>query len=102
MRIFRSRVASIPIAFFGVLLFCQSQTALRAEESELVLKTSSEEAKPEAAKPESKDGKAEASKEKSKDDANGAKKDEDASAKSQPKPTAEAQAEKPRPKYPPY
>jgi hypothetical protein len=102
MRTYRRRVASILIAFFGVLLFCQSQTALRAEESELVLKTSSEEAKPEAAKPESKDGKAEASKEKSKDDANGAKKDEDASAKSQPKPTAEAQAEKPRPKYPPY
>lgn len=69
------------------------QLAARAEESELVLKTATDDAKPET-KEESKD--------KTKDTTNGAKKDEDTGAKSQPKPAAEAQAEKPRPKYPPY
>src|ERR1051326_1159586 len=101
MRTYRHWVGSILVAFFGVLMFGTPQSALRAEESELVLKTAGEEARPDA-KPETKEGKSEATKEKSKDDSNGAKKDEDASAKSQAKPRAGAQAEKPRPKYPPY
>jgi len=67
------------------LVVPQGQLAARAEESELVLKTSGEEAKPE-----SKDGKPEAAKEPVKSDSGGAKKDEDSAAKSPAKP-AEAQ-----------
>src|SRR5438552_3845694 len=97
------RLTSFLFLFIGVMLVClQWQASARAQESELVLKTAGEEAKPEAGKPEAKDGKAEAPKEKLKDDTNGAKKDEDSAAKGQTKPAAEAQAEKPRPKYPPY
>src|SRR3954467_14917230 len=103
MRPYRRRLVSLLFAFVAVLMFCsQWQSAVRAEESELVLKTAGEKSKPEAGKPEAKEGKAEAPKEKSKDDTNGAKKDEDSAAKSQAKPAAEAQAEKPRPKYPPF
>src|SRR5215211_3599183 len=78
------------------LVVPQLQRAARAEESELVLKTAGEEAKPET-----KDGKPEAAKEPVKSDSGGAKKDEDSAAKSQAKP-AEASAEKPKPKYPPF
>jgi len=80
------------------LLVPQAQLAARAEESELVLKTAGEDAKPET-----EDGKAEPAKEPVKSDSGGggATKNEDAAAKSQAKPT-EASADKPKPKYPPF
>src|SRR6185369_11280663 len=71
------------------LLVPQAQLAARAEESELVLKTAGEDAKPET-----KDGKAEPAKEPVKSDSGGggATKNEDSGAKSQPKPSSEASA----------
>src|SRR5438046_355690 len=93
MRFCNRLIVSLVVVLVGSLVAMPHfQRVLRAEESELVLKTAGDETKPETKE----------SKGKAKDDSNGAKKDEDTAAKSQAKPASEAQAEKPKPKYPPF
>jgi hypothetical protein len=81
------------------LVVPQGQPAARAEESELVLKMTGEESKPET-----KDAKPEPAKDPVKSDSGGggATKNEDSAAKSQSKPASEGSSDKPKPKYPPF
>ena len=83
----------------AVLVFGARQV-VQAEELDQLLKTATEEAQAKA-----EGDKAEKAAEPASDKAsegNGAKKDEDTAAKATPKPAAEAPADKPKPKYPPY
>ncbi len=88
---------SFVLAFGFLVVAPQWPSAAHAEESELVLKTTGNDAKPETkdTKSDTKDGKA-------KDESNGAKKDEDTAAKAPGKSESESKSEKPKSKYPPF
>ncbi|HEX4413096.1 MAG TPA: DUF5117 domain-containing protein, partial [Lacipirellulaceae bacterium] len=80
------------------------QSPLRAADLDQLLQAAAESTQPkaDADKTDKADKAADASAAKSKEESNGAKKDDESTAKPTKKPSSESEPEKPKPKYPPY
>ncbi|MFO0789781.1 MAG: zinc-dependent metalloprotease [Pirellulales bacterium] len=108
MRLFSFRATSrLLVAAAGTFAFATPPASLRAADLDQLLTVAAENAQSgaEADKTDKSDKPAEATSDKTdkaKDEGNGAKKDEDTSAKPAAKPAAEPPAAQPKPKYPPY